>query len=260
MEEPPEHGQPAAEVLERAAREILPIALRLDHSRQFAFIPTVPTWPGVLADFMAAGYNVNANVRGWSSSGPSQLELLVIDWLRQWIGYPEGAGGLLTSGGSAANLDALVAAREAAGHPERADHLHERPESQRACIRAAKIIGMCDRRASASSRATSAVPSGHGMRSRTAVAHDRAAGFNPDRRMSPTLERAARGPLIRSKPMADYCETQGMWLHVDAAYGGFAVVTERGHELLARDRTRRFDQRWMPTSGFSNRTKWGECW
>ena len=68
---------------------------------------------------MAAGYNINACT--WLvASGPSQLELVVIDWLRRWIGYPDGAGGLLTSGGSAASLDAFVAAREAAGHPERA--------------------------------------------------------------------------------------------------------------------------------------------
>ena len=67
----------------------------------------------------AAGFNTN--VCTWLvASGPSQLELVVIDWLCRWIGYPDGAGGLLTSGGSAASLDAIVAAREAAGHPERA--------------------------------------------------------------------------------------------------------------------------------------------
>ena len=60
LEEPPEAGRPAAEVIEQAARDILPIATRLDHPRCFGFVPTAPTWPGVLADFMAAGYNANA--------------------------------------------------------------------------------------------------------------------------------------------------------------------------------------------------------
>ena len=118
MEDPPEEGRPGADVLERAARDVLPLTLRLDHPRSFAFVPTAPTWPGVLADFIAAGYNINACT--WLvASGPSQLELVVIDWFRRWLGYPEGAGGLFTSGGSAASLDAFVAAREAAGHPER---------------------------------------------------------------------------------------------------------------------------------------------
>ena len=119
MEDPPEHGQPAVAVMERAAREILPLALRIDHPRCFGFIPSSATWPGVLADFMAAAYHINQCT--WLvASGPSQLELVVIDWLRRWMGYPESAGGLLTSGGSAASMDAFVAAREAAGHPDRA--------------------------------------------------------------------------------------------------------------------------------------------
>ncbi len=98
MEDPPEDGRPAVQVIERAAREILPVATRLDHPRCFGFIPSSPTWPGVLADFMAAGYNINQCT--WLvASGPSQLELLVIDWFRRWLGYPENAGGLFTGGG-----------------------------------------------------------------------------------------------------------------------------------------------------------------
>ncbi|SVE14387.1 uncharacterized protein METZ01_LOCUS467241, partial [marine metagenome] len=115
-EDAPEEGRPAVEVLERAAREILPIAGRVDHPRFFAFVPSSPTWPGVLADFMAAGHNIFQGT--WlGASGPSQLEVVVLDWFRDWIGYPDPAGGLLTSGGSAASLDAFVAPREAAGAP-----------------------------------------------------------------------------------------------------------------------------------------------
>ena len=77
LEDPPEVGRPATEVMERAASKVLPFAARLDHSRCFGFIPSSPTWPSVLADFMAAGYNINAGT--WLfASGPSQLELVVI--------------------------------------------------------------------------------------------------------------------------------------------------------------------------------------
>ena len=76
------------------------------------------TWPGVLADFLCGGFNTFQGT--WlSAAGPSQLELVVLDWFREWIGYPETAGGIFTSGGSAASLDAFVAAREAAGSPLR---------------------------------------------------------------------------------------------------------------------------------------------
>ena len=78
MEDPPEVGRPAAAVLERAARQILPLAVQHDHPRFFGFIPSSPTWPGVLADFLAAGWNINT-VTWLVASGPSQLELVVID-------------------------------------------------------------------------------------------------------------------------------------------------------------------------------------
>ena len=117
-----------------------PIAARVDHPRFFAFVPSAPTWPGVIADYLAAGFNTFQGT--WlGSGGPSQLELVVIDWFRQWIGYPETAGGLFTSGGSAAILDALVAAREQAGSPERpAIFLSDQTHS--AIERAARIIGV----------------------------------------------------------------------------------------------------------------------
>ncbi len=126
MEDPPEEGRSAEEVFERAARQILPIAARIDHHRFFGFIPSSPTWPGILADFMVAGFHVNQCT--WlTSSGPSQLEIVVIDWFRSWLGYPESAGRLFTSGGSAASVDAFVAAREAAGgrQPGKSDGIHE---------------------------------------------------------------------------------------------------------------------------------------
>ena len=228
MEDPPEAGRPAMAVLEQAARDILPVATRLDHPRSFAFVPTAPTWPGVLADFMAAGYNINACT--WLvASGPSQLELVVIDWFRRWLGYPESAGGLFTSGGSAASVDAFVAAREAAGHPERAT-VYMSDQSHSALKRAAMIVGVrpeCIR----------VIPSDDRFRldmkafART-VADDRAAGFNPIA-VCANAGTASTGSIDPLGAMADYCEAENVWLHVDAAYGGFAIVTEEGKRLLS---------------------------
>ena len=69
LEDPPEEGRPAAEVIERVARDVLPFGARVDHPRCFAFVPSSPTWPAILADFIAAGYNYN--VCTWlAASGP----------------------------------------------------------------------------------------------------------------------------------------------------------------------------------------------
>ena len=176
---------------------------------------------------MAAGYHVNQCT--WlTSSGPSQLELVVIDWIRRWLGYPESAGGLFTSGGSAASVDAFVAAREAAGHPERAT-VYMSDQSHSAHIRAARIVGVrpdCVRMIPVDNRFRLDMES----LTRT-VAEDRAAGFNPIA-VCANAGAASTEAIDPPEAMAEYCEAQGIWLHVDAAYGGFAIVTEKGKRLL----------------------------
>ncbi len=226
-EDPPEEGRPADEIAERAAREILSYSTRLDHPRCFGFVPSSPTWPGIVADFMASGYHVNQCT--WLvASGPSQVELVVIDWFRRWIGYPENAGGLFTSGGSAASVDAFVAAREAAGHPERAT-VYMSDQSHSALARAAMIVGVrreCIRM----------VPSDAQFRMEMdaltrAVAEDRDAGLAPVA-VAANAGTVGTGAVDRLEELANFCEAEGLWLHVDAAYGGFALVTERGKRLL----------------------------
>ena len=227
MEDPPEAGRPAKEVLDRVSREILPYAARLDHPRFFGFIPSSPTWPGVIADFITAGFNINA-VTWLTASGPSQVELVVTEWFRRWIGYPESAGGLFTSGGSVACIDAFVAAREAAGNPERAT-VYMSDQSHIALNRAAMIIGVrpeCVR----------VIPSDENFRLDMAalertVADDRAAGFNP-MIVNANAGTGVTGAIDPLQAMADYCESEDIWLHVDGAYGGFAVATEKGKRLL----------------------------
>ena len=209
---------------------ILPVAARFDHPRFFAFIPSSPTWPGVLADFLAAGYSINAAT--WVlASGPSQLELVVIDWFRRWIGYPEGAGGLFTSGGSAASLDAFVAARESGGSSRARKRVHERPEPQRAHPRGA------DHRHSARAH-HGLLPSDGDFRSGNERPSSAPWPMIARRRFHPIAVCANAGAVSTGAidplgEMADFCEAEGIWLHVDAAYGGFTVVTERGKKLLS---------------------------
>ena len=224
----PEEGRAAVDVLERAAREILPIASRVDHPRFFAFVPGSATWPGVLADFLCGGHNTFQGT--WlSASGPSQVELVVLDWFRDWIGYPETAGGLFTSGGSAASLDAFVAAREAAGAPERAT-VYMSDQSHSALVRAATIVGIRPER-------VRKVPSDAYFRMDVAalartVEEDRAAGFHPVA-VCANAGATNTGAVDPLHAIADFCEEARIWLHVDGAYGAFAVLTDEGSKLLS---------------------------
>ena len=227
MAPPPEEGRLPTDVIETAARDILPLATRLDHPRSFGFIPASATWPSVLADFMATAYNINQCT--WLvASGPSQIELVVIEWIRNWLGYPEGAGGLMTSGAAAASLDAFVAAREAAGSPENAT-VYISDQGHGAVTRAVRIVGVRPENIrmtptdSCSRLCMDAL--------KRVVAEDRAAGFNPIVVVA-NAGTGSTGAIDPLDALADFCEVEGIWLHVDAAYGGFAVVTERGKQLL----------------------------
>jgi aromatic-L-amino-acid/L-tryptophan decarboxylase len=227
-EAPPEQGRDPVDVLERAVSDVLPVAGRVDHPRFFAFVPSAPTWPGVIADYLAAGFNIFQGT--WlGSGGPSQLELVVIDWFRQWVGYPDTAGGLFHSGGSAAILDALVAAREHAGAPERpAIFLSDQTHS--AVERAAHIVGI-------RKEGIFRLPADDGFRLSVdrlagAVTRARGEGFTPFAvcANAGTTNTGAIDPL---EAIAGYCGAEKIWLHVDAAYGGFAVLCDRGRRLLA---------------------------
>ena len=227
LEDPPETGRPPREVIDRAVRDVLSPIMRHDHPRAFGFVPSEPTWPGVLAEFLATGFNVNAAT--WlTASGPSQLEAVVVDWLRRWMGYPETAGGILTSGGSAAALDAFVAAREAAGHPARPT-VYMSDQSHSAQIRAARIIGVRPDH-------LRVLPSGDGYRLdpavlAAAVEEDRAAGRTPIA-VCANAGTTSTGAVDPLSAIADYCAARGVWLHVDAAHGGFARLTEAGAPRL----------------------------
>jgi aromatic-L-amino-acid decarboxylase len=113
---PPEQPASYDTVLGRVLSDVLPYAARTDHPGYLAFIPSFSTWPAALAELTAAAANPYCGA--WlESAGPAQVELAVIDWFRDWLGLPASTAGVLVTGGSAANLTALLVAREAAGGP-----------------------------------------------------------------------------------------------------------------------------------------------
>lgn len=223
----PEQGMRPDDVLERALQEILPRAGRIDHPRFFAFVPSSPTWPSVLAAALSAGFNTFQGT--WlESAGPSQVELVVLDWFRGWLGYPEGAGGVLTSGGSAANLDALMAARHHAGDPpDPVVYLSDQGHSS--LERAARIVGVPA--ANVHRIGTDGAFRMDVGELRRAVARDRREGRTP-------LCVCANGGATNTGAvdplgaLAAVCREEGLWLHVDAAYGGFAILTEEGRRAF----------------------------
>jgi glutamate/tyrosine decarboxylase-like PLP-dependent enzyme len=187
----------------------------------------------VLGDWLATGFNFFAGV--WPvAAGPNEIELVVLDWFRQWLGMPEGTNGLLTSGGSGANLTAMIAARH-------------RVTAGDASVIARLTVYASDQVHSSVTRAAwlAGVPREH-VRSlptdeefrlrvdalRESIARDRAMGLRPLMIVA-NAGTTNTGSVDPMDEIADLCEQEDIWLHVDAAYGGFAVLTDSGRRALA---------------------------
>ncbi|HSJ65383.1 MAG TPA: aminotransferase class I/II-fold pyridoxal phosphate-dependent enzyme [Gemmatimonadaceae bacterium] len=230
---PPEDGTEFDAILGELQRDVFPFAAREPHPGFVAYVPSCPTFPAVLGDWIATGYNFFAGV--WPvAAGPNALELVVLEWFRRWLGMPEGAGGLLTSGGSQATLTALIAARHriVEEEPARIARLtvYVSDQAHSSVIRAAWMAGL--------SRAhVRLIPSDAGFRMDSrelarVIAADRAAGLTPMAVVASaaTTNTGAVDPLAA---IADVCAREEVWLHIDAAYGGFAILTDYGRRAFA---------------------------
>jgi glutamate/tyrosine decarboxylase-like PLP-dependent enzyme len=231
--EPPEHGTEFERILDDLQRDVFPYAAREPHPGFIAYVPSCPTFPAVLGDWIASGYNFFAGV--WPvAAGPNAVELVVLDWFRRWLGMPEQASGILTTGGSQATVTALVAARhEIVGErPERIARLtvYVTDQAHSSVVRAAWIAGL--------SRAhVRVLPSDREFRMdptalHAAIVADRDAGLIPMAVVASaaTTNTGAVDPLAA---IADVCARESVWFHVDAAYGGFAILTEYGRREFA---------------------------
>jgi aromatic-L-amino-acid/L-tryptophan decarboxylase len=226
---PPEGPTPFADVLDVLARDVLPYASRPDHPRYFAFVPTGGTWPGAIGDLVASALNVYAGA--WmESAGPSHLELEVTRWFADWIGFPDTAAGVLLSGGSAANLTALACAREAELGPMSTDAVaYVSAQAHSSVARAARVLGFRPEQ-------VRILPVDDEFRMRPdilagAIAADRDAGLRP-LLVSASAGATNTGTIDPLHAIADVCAEASVWFHVDAAYGGFATLTDRGRRWL----------------------------
>jgi aromatic-L-amino-acid/L-tryptophan decarboxylase len=222
-------GAPFDDALRILFDDVLPFTSRSAHPRFFAYVPFAGTWPGALGDFVASACNVYAG--SWQeSAGPTQLELRILDWFKEWIGYPEGAGGSLVNGGSAANLTALACAREALVGSMRDDLVvYASDQAHYSVGRAARTLGFRPDQlrvlpVRADLRLDPAILA-------AAIAADEASGRLPLLVIA-NGGATSTGAVDPLDELAAVCRERGVWLHVDAAYGGFASLTDRGRAVL----------------------------
>jgi glutamate/tyrosine decarboxylase-like PLP-dependent enzyme len=225
----PEQGADPLAVLSQVQRDVFGHMMHLDHPRFFAFIPGPSNFVGAMADALASGFNVFAST--WlEASGPAQIELTTIDWLRQACGLPDAAGGLFTSGGSMANMTALAVAREIKlGEYVKNAIVYGSDQTHSSIARGLRVLGF--RRDQMQT-----VQSNRQFRLdipalAQAIRADRSADRHPFCVVANagTTNSGAIDPLPE---LARFCRQEDLWLHVDGAYGASAVLCERGKRLL----------------------------
>jgi glutamate/tyrosine decarboxylase-like PLP-dependent enzyme len=234
----PEDPMPEDELLGYLRRIVFEHTTFPGHPRFMAYVSGAGTVPGAAADLLAAGVNMNAG--GWMlSPAATEIELHLTRTFAGWFGLPPGAGGLIVSGGAMANFVALKVARDqragwdvrsagVAAGPRLTMYLSE--ETHVVSARAADMLGL-------GTDAVRHVPVDDEYRIRLgdlreAIARDRAAGARPFAVVA-SAGTVATGAVDPLEEIADLCVAEGLWFHVDAAYGGPAAFTDDLRPLFA---------------------------
>jgi glutamate/tyrosine decarboxylase-like PLP-dependent enzyme len=233
----PMEPQDAGAILAEFAALIAANSRDNGHPRMFGYVQSSGTFVGAVADFLASA--VNVNVTSWRS-GPAAttVERQVIGWLKELAGFDPGGDGLLVSGGSMANLVAVVAAVTAA-HPDAAGRgVRSLPGDP--VIYASKLVHMSIPKAAAIAglgrEAVRLLPVDAEFRMDVA-ALDRA--IEEDRREGRVPVCAVvnvgdvnTGAVDAIDAVADVCRRRRVWLHADGAYGGFAKLAPSAADVL----------------------------
>lgn len=204
------------------------------HPGYFAYVPGGGVYPAAIADLIANALNRYVGV--WiAAPGLAQLEQNVIDWMLSLVGFTKNSGarpgGVLVSGGSLANFSAMIAARKAKAPEDlRKATVYVSHEVHHSMSKAAMLAGIPPENVRAI-----AVDDQFRMKTgelRRALEADRTEGMVPALicASAGTTNTGAIDPL---RDVHSLCKAHDAWMHVDAAYGGFFLLTERGKKAFA---------------------------
>jgi aromatic-L-amino-acid decarboxylase len=225
----PEKGANFEALLGFLMNEAIPASINHPHPSFMGYIPGGGLFPSAVADFIAAATNRYVGV-GFAAPALVQIERVVLEWFARWMGYPDSARGILTSGGSLANFSAIVAARKhLLGDELNRGTIYMSDQTHHCVAKAANLAG---------------IPEGNIRRLRTddnfravpenfekAIKVDLGRGLKPFLVVgnAGTTNTGAVDPL---RELGAVSKDFGLWYHIDAAYGGFFILCPRGRKVL----------------------------
>jgi aromatic-L-amino-acid decarboxylase len=238
---PPQDGESMESILADVDNRIMPGMTHWNHPRFHAYFNSTASGPGILGELFAAAFNGNGMV--WQS-GPAvtELEELTTDWVRQMIGLPSEFWGMILDTASTSTMHAVVAARESLGDAQsreqglvgRSDipqlRLYTSEFAHSSVEKAAMTLGL-------GRRSVCMIPVDEHYRMKpealqAAIAKDREDGLRPFCVVA-TIGTTSCTSIDPVPAIADICERERLWLHVDAAYGGAAAIVPEMQSILA---------------------------
>lgn len=224
----PSGPTPLETVYRQVADTVLPYPMGNVHPRFWSWYMGAGNFTGALGDFLAA---VQGSNLGGGNHAAACMDRQVVDWCRQMVGFPEGAGGSLVSGGSMANLIALAVARNVkAGIDVREHGVAALPAPL--AFYGSDQAHSCHRKAIEAlghgNRALRRIPTGADLRMdldalRRAVAEDRTAGIVPAAVIA-TAGTVNTGAVDDLAAIADFAKNEGLWMHVDGCIGALMAI------------------------------------
>lgn len=219
------------QLLEVLKSEVDKPGLNPASGKHAGYIPGGGLYPSAIADYLAAVTNRYTGVF-FSSPGAVRIENMCIRWMNDLIGYPKGAAGNLTSGGSIANLIGLVTARDDSGIKASDFNravIYTTRQVHHCVVKAIKFAGLQE-----ATLRTIPMDSRYRMKTEALEQHiqsDQAEGLLPLTIFASagTTDLGAVDPLDE---IGDIADRHNIWFHVDAAYGGFFLLTDHGKKVM----------------------------
>jgi len=230
LEEAPEKASDPQEVLDFVVEKVMKQSAISSHPKMFSFVPGPSNYISAMADTLATGFNIFSG--GWSQSPPAAtLEIVTISWLLKVFGFPvKKGGGIFTSGGSMANLTAIVTARRVkCGDDFSKAVIYLSDQAHSSNIKALRIIGF--RKEQIRLIPTDSDFKFSTMKLKSAIARDQIEGLQPLCVIA-TAGTTNTGTVDPLEEISKICKANDLWFHIDGAYGGAAILAKNGKQLL----------------------------
>jgi aromatic-L-amino-acid decarboxylase len=231
----PLQGEPFSAILRDFDNLVMPAVTQWNHPRFFAYFACTGSTPAVLGEMLAAALNTNG-LHWKTSPAVAELEERTLDWLRQWLGLPQGWFGIIYDTASTSSMHAMVAAREMVAPEARSEGSHgdltlyTSEQSHSSIEKGAIAIGLGQRN-------VRKVPVDPEFRMRpdalaAMIDQDKAAGKRPICVVA-TVGTTSSTSIDSVERIVDIAEKHGIWVHVDAAYAGAAAILPEHRHILA---------------------------